>query len=88
MELMLLAVHFNTIIHPFTLADNRHFVFYVFRILLRHPVFKYAVAPVYITCAWLVISVLRDVPENEDLKSAIRKSRKQVSAKRPQLCPF
>jgi alpha-1,2-glucosyltransferase len=36
MELMLLAVHFNTIVHPLTLADNQHYIFYVFRILLRH----------------------------------------------------
>src|SRR2546423_2818274 len=68
MGLMLLAVHFNTIVHPFTLADNRHYVFYVFRILLRHPVVKYAAVPVYISCAWLVIHALGEVPENEDLK--------------------
>jgi hypothetical protein len=59
---MLLATHFNTIIHPFTLADNLHYVFYVFRILLLHPAFKYAAIPVYITFAWLVINALRDVP--------------------------
>lgn len=28
-------VKFNTIIHPFTLADNRHYMFYVFRYTLR-----------------------------------------------------
>ncbi|KAK7619694.1 alpha-1,2 glucosyltransferase alg-10 [Phyllosticta citricarpa] len=33
-------VHFNTIIHPFTLADNRHYVFYVFRILRLYPLLK------------------------------------------------
>ena len=30
-------VHFNTIIHPFTLADNRHYMFYVFRYTIRRP---------------------------------------------------
>ena len=69
MGLMLLAVHFNTIIHPFTLADNRHYVFYVFRMLLRHPMIKYAAVPVYIACAWLVINALGEVPEKEDLKA-------------------
>jgi alpha-1,2-glucosyltransferase len=54
--LMLAAVHFNTIVHPFTLADNRHYVFYVFRLLTRvHPVVKYAVVPVYFLSAWAVL---------------------------------
>ncbi|KAF2013815.1 glycosyltransferase family 59 protein [Aaosphaeria arxii CBS 175.79] len=54
----LLAVHYNTIVHPFTLADNRHYVFYVFRILRRHPTIKYLAVPVYYTGGYLVISVL------------------------------
>lgn len=54
--LMLAVVYFNTIVHPFTLADNRHYVFYVFRILLRHPAIKYAAVPVYFLCGWVVIS--------------------------------
>ncbi|KAH8691341.1 putative glucosyltransferase [Talaromyces proteolyticus] len=57
--LMLLAIHFNTIVHPFTLADNRHYVFYVFRLLTRyHPAVKYAVAPVYFLCAWAVFTAI------------------------------
>ncbi len=54
----LAAVHYNTIIHPFTLADNRHYVFYVFRILRLHPVLKYLAAPVYILCGWATIQTL------------------------------
>ncbi|KAF2625355.1 glycosyltransferase family 59 protein [Macroventuria anomochaeta] len=54
----LLAVHFNTIIHPYTLADNRHYVFYVFRLLLRHPALKYLAVPVYYICFWLSIQSL------------------------------
>lgn len=54
---MLTVVHYNTVIHPFTLADNRHYVFYVFRILLRtHPATKYAATIVYFLCGWAVIS--------------------------------
>ncbi|PWY84681.1 alpha-1,2 glucosyltransferase alg10 [Aspergillus sclerotioniger CBS 115572] len=57
LPIMLAVVHFNTIVHPFTLADNRHYVFYVFRILLRtHPAIKYAAVVVYFLCAWMVIS--------------------------------
>jgi len=49
----LAAVHLNTIVHPFTLADNRHYTFYVFRILvLKNALIKYLTAPVYIICAW------------------------------------
>ncbi|OJD16841.1 hypothetical protein AJ78_03031 [Emergomyces pasteurianus Ep9510] len=54
--LMLITVHLNTIVHPFTQADNRHYVFYVFRILLRHPLIKYVATPVYFVCGWAVLS--------------------------------
>ncbi|KAF2846343.1 glycosyltransferase family 59 protein [Plenodomus tracheiphilus IPT5] len=54
----LIAVHFNTIIHPYTLADNRHYVFYVFRIIRHHPAIKYLAVPVYFVCAWLVLQAL------------------------------
>lgn len=59
------AVHFNTIIHPYTLADNRHYVFYVFRILRRHPIIKYLAVPAYYICAWLVTNAL-GVPPNDE----------------------
>ncbi|KAI0197587.1 DIE2/ALG10 family-domain-containing protein [Astrocystis sublimbata] len=56
----LLIVHFNTIIHPFTLADNRHYVFYVFRYsILRAWWIRYALAPVYIACAWMCWGALQ-----------------------------
>lgn len=59
-----LAVHFNTIVHPYTLADNRHYVFYVFRILRRHPIIKYLAVPTYYICAWLVTNALGMPPNN------------------------
>ena len=52
---MLIIVRYNTIVHPFTLADNRHYPFYVFRLLLRHPAIKYMVTPIYYICAWAAI---------------------------------
>lgn len=56
LPIMLAIVHFNTIVHPFTLADNRHYVFYVFRLLLGvHPAVKYAAVLVYFACGWAVI---------------------------------
>ncbi|TVY33336.1 Dol-P-Glc:Glc(2)Man(9)GlcNAc(2)-PP-Dol alpha-1,2-glucosyltransferase, partial [Lachnellula subtilissima] len=48
-------IKYNTIIHPFTLADNRHYIFYVFRYsILRHAAIRYLLAPVYLVCAYLV----------------------------------
>ncbi|KAI1746583.1 DIE2/ALG10 family-domain-containing protein [Xylaria castorea] len=56
----LLIVRFNTIIHPFTLADNRHYVFYVFRYsILRAWWIRYVLAPVYVVCAWLCWGALQ-----------------------------
>ncbi|MCJ1277810.1 glucosyltransferase [Puttea exsequens] len=58
--LMLAIVHYNTIVHPFTLADNRHYMFYIFRLLLRHPAMKYIATPVYYICAVATIDALGD----------------------------
>lgn len=58
LALMAAAVRYNTIVHPFTLADNRHYVFYVFRILRRHPALKYAVIPIYLLSAWGAVQTL------------------------------
>lgn len=58
----LAIIHYNTIVHPFTLADNRHYTFYVFRILLRHPLIKYLAAPIYLLCAYAAILALAHQP--------------------------
>jgi len=56
-------VKYNTIIHPFTLADNRHYIFYVFRYsILRHPLIRYLLAPVYLVCAYLIYLTLSGPP--------------------------
>ena len=40
--------------HPFLLADNRHYTFYVWqRIFRRHAVVPYLFAPGYLVCMWL-----------------------------------
>ncbi|PSK34980.1 hypothetical protein B9Z65_1563 [Elsinoe australis] len=53
-----LIVRYNTIIHPFTLADNRHYMFYVFRLLTRYRGVKFLVIPLYYTGAWAIIQTL------------------------------
>ncbi|OQN96852.1 hypothetical protein B0A48_17406 [Cryoendolithus antarcticus] len=69
--LALLMVKYNTIIHPFTLADNRHYVFYVFRLLMRPWWVRYLAAPVYVTSAWGCVQGLGGPPvEAEDSAAA------------------
>jgi alpha-1,2-glucosyltransferase len=54
-----LIIKYNTIIHPFTLADNRHYVFYIFRYtILRHPLIRFLLAPAYILCFYLTYLAL------------------------------
>lgn len=74
--LMLAIAHYNTIIHPFTLADNRHYIFYVFRILLRHPLLKYLAVPIYFICAWAVTTALGS-PKPQTVELSARKREKQ-----------
>ncbi|KAI2624761.1 glycosyltransferase family 59 protein [Xylaria nigripes] len=67
----LLIVRFNTIIHPFTLADNRHYMFYVFRYsILRAWWIRYALVPIYVGCAWLCWGALQgpEVPQSSQVK--------------------
>jgi alpha-1,2-glucosyltransferase len=52
-------VKFNTIVHPFTLADNRHYMFYIFRYTIRRSgaLRQFLVLP-YTICRWLVWNTL------------------------------
>ncbi|XP_043252734.1 putative Dol-P-Glc:Glc(2)Man(9)GlcNAc(2)-PP-Dol alpha-1,2-glucosyltransferase [Colletes gigas] len=41
-------VHYNTLVHPYMLADNRHYVFYFWnKSMGRYRLFKYLLIPVY-----------------------------------------
>ncbi|KAK4541244.1 hypothetical protein LTR36_008160 [Oleoguttula mirabilis] len=55
----------GTAVHPFTLADNRHYMFYVFRLLMRPWWMRYAVTPIYFTCAWSCMQTLGSGPAAE-----------------------
>ncbi|CAG9980472.1 unnamed protein product [Clonostachys byssicola] len=57
--LSLVVVRFNTIIHPFTLADNRHYMFYIFRYTIRRgaAIRLLLVAP-YTLSRWMVWGTL------------------------------
>jgi alpha-1,2-glucosyltransferase len=68
----LLSVRFNTLIHPFTLADNRHYVFYVFRLIRHKWWIRYAATPAYIACAWLCIQAMGSAPQDRTKPSGPR----------------
>uniref|UniRef100_A0A146M637 Dol-P-Glc:Glc(2)Man(9)GlcNAc(2)-PP-Dol alpha-1,2-glucosyltransferase n=1 Tax=Lygus hesperus TaxID=30085 RepID=A0A146M637_LYGHE len=42
------VIHYNTHVHPYLLADNRHLTFYLWNKLLSHDVLKYLLIPVYV----------------------------------------
>ncbi|KAI3574647.1 DIE2/ALG10 family-domain-containing protein [Fusarium oxysporum f. sp. albedinis] len=52
--LSLAIVRYNTIIHPFTLADNRHYMFYIFRYTIRRASWiRYALVVPYTLSRWM-----------------------------------
>ena len=52
-------VKFNTIIHPFTLADNRHYMFYIFRYTIRRgTLVRMALIVPYTVARWMVWDTL------------------------------
>ncbi|KAL6260956.1 hypothetical protein P5V15_008484 [Pogonomyrmex californicus] len=46
--LMAMTIRFNTLVHPYVLADNRHYWFYVWnRFISRYAMFRYLLIPIY-----------------------------------------
>lgn len=64
---VLLSIHFYTFEHPYLLADNRHYTFYIWsRFFRRFKSFRYTLAPLYIICGdyiWTGLSGLT-MPQN------------------------
>lgn len=57
--LILVIVQYNTIIHPYLLADNRHFTFYIWnRFYGRYALARFIVIPVYIFGLYTMFSSL------------------------------
>ncbi|KAF9427782.1 glucosyltransferase [Podila epigama] len=50
--IVVLCIQKFTIAHPFLLADNRHYTFYLWRLINRVPRMRFALAPAYVTAAW------------------------------------
>lgn len=72
--LYLLAIKYYTYAHPYILADNRHYVFYVWRLYTKLPFIKYlTLLPVH-CFVWMVTRKLRShTPRNTKVnRSGIR----------------
>ncbi|KAG0654607.1 glucosyltransferase [Rhodotorula mucilaginosa] len=53
--LILYSIHNYTVAHPFLLADNRHYAFYLWRRIINlHPYARYALAPGYFVAGRLL----------------------------------
>ena len=51
----ILIVKWNTQVHPYLLADNRHYIFYIWqRFYHRYSWFRYAMCPLYVLALMLV----------------------------------
>lgn len=74
-----LIVRYNTIIHPFTLADNRHYMFYVFRYTIRRSAWiRYLLIVPYMASGWMIwaTSAMRDAWASDDTQEASRSLRR------------
>ncbi|KAL0926978.1 hypothetical protein M5K25_003238 [Dendrobium thyrsiflorum] len=57
--LCMIFVHFFSIAHPYLLADNRHYTFYIWRKLIQaHRSMKYLLVPVYVYSWFSVTTAL------------------------------
>ncbi|KAK0091929.1 hypothetical protein PV326_002500 [Microctonus aethiopoides] len=60
--LMTIIVHNNTLVHPYLLADNRHYVFYVWSKLMgRYYTAKYFLIPIYAFTIYCLVSSIREM---------------------------
>ncbi|XP_011505001.1 PREDICTED: putative Dol-P-Glc:Glc(2)Man(9)GlcNAc(2)-PP-Dol alpha-1,2-glucosyltransferase [Ceratosolen solmsi marchali] len=56
---LVLIIHCNTLVHPYILADNRHYSFYVWKNLMsRFAIFKYTLVPVYAFAMYAIFKSL------------------------------
>ncbi|PHH80359.1 hypothetical protein CDD80_1804 [Ophiocordyceps camponoti-rufipedis] len=89
-------VRYNTIIHPFTLADNRHYMFYVFRYSIgRASWIRYMLVGPYLLSCEMVMSAMAGygskecqapgrAPQNQPSSAFSRSSLiREVGAKEP-----
>ncbi|KAH6634665.1 glycosyltransferase family 59 protein [Chaetomium sp. MPI-SDFR-AT-0129] len=76
------VVQYNTIIHPFTLADNRHYMFYVFRYtILRSHTVRLGLVAAYTASRWLMWDQLAGVSHEPTAAEALADGKEQQASK-------
>jgi alpha-1,2-glucosyltransferase len=56
LPLLLLIIKNFTLVHQFMLADNRHYIFYIWsKFLGKNEMFRYFLAPLYLTCGYFFV---------------------------------
>lgn len=69
--LAFIAVKKGTLVHPFILADNRHYTFYLWRRLLdATPCSRYYLVPIYAVTTWLCIGSAGSRPKTKSIMLA------------------
>lgn len=69
-DLCIFSIYFFTHEHPYLLADNRHYMFYIWqRFYQRYEFFRYYMIPVYVVCLY---SLWHGLTSNGDVNYAIQ----------------
>lgn len=56
-----IIIHFNTLVHPYLLADNRHYAFYVWKRLYEgNCTFRYLLIPIYMLGGYSIMERLKE----------------------------
>lgn len=67
-SICMLTVYFNTLEHPYLLADNRHYTFYIWNRFYKYQIFRYMVIPVYMFAWYAMFKLIYD---EEDISKII-----------------
>uniref|UniRef100_T1GW22 Dol-P-Glc:Glc(2)Man(9)GlcNAc(2)-PP-Dol alpha-1,2-glucosyltransferase n=1 Tax=Megaselia scalaris TaxID=36166 RepID=T1GW22_MEGSC len=63
--LISIAVAYNTLVHPYLLADNRHYTFYIWnRFFGKYSWFKFTMIPAYVFGLFLCGNIIKHKPKN------------------------
>jgi hypothetical protein len=58
LSMVTLILQYFCLSHPFLLADNRHYSFYIWARVLSKPIYRLFLSPLYYVCAWWSLSRL------------------------------
>ena len=59
-----LSIRFASPVHPFMLADNRHYVFYLWKKIMSKKYVRYGLLPIYLVFGWILCKRLKNRNSN------------------------